>query len=131
VKKRTNRNKEEMPMPTPLEIIRQKRAAAIDRINGKNSHAPKIVHVGMATCEIAAGSAEVMTVFQEAIEKGLEGVRLSQKGCAGRCNLEPTVEIIEEGKIPVKYGRVTPDIAREIVERHLQKGEIIKEWLIK
>jgi (2Fe-2S) ferredoxin len=126
-----NRDKEGMPMPTPLEIIHQKRADAIDRINVQSDHTSKIVHVGMATCEIAAGSKEVMEVFQEAIEKGLAGVCLRQKGCAGRCNLEPTVEVIEEGKIPVKYGRVTKDIARQIIERHLKQGEIIKEWLIK
>lgn len=118
-------------MPTPLEIIHQKRAEAIERIKGKNYHNSKSVHVGMATCEIAAGSKEVMEVFQEAIEQGLTGVCLRQKGCAGRCNLEPTVEVIEEGKIPVKYGRVTKDIARQIIERHLKQGEIIKEWLIK
>lgn len=118
-------------MTTPLEIIRQKRADAIDRINGKNRNTSKIVHVGMATCEIAAGSAEVMEVFQEAINQGLEGVSIRQKGCAGRCNLEPTVEVIEEGKLPVKYGKVTKQIAREIIERHLKNGEIIKEWLIK
>ena len=84
----------------------------------------------MATCEIAAGSKEVMDVFQQAVANGLTDVYLSQKGCAGRCNLEPTVEIVEEGKIPVKYGRVTPDKARDIVERHLKKNEIISEWTI-
>lgn len=118
-------------MPTPLEIVQKKRADAIDRITGKSCHTPKIVHVGMATCEIAAGSKEVMEVFQEAINKGLIGVSIRQKGCAGRCNLEPTVEVIEEGKIPVKYGKVTKDIAQQIVDRHLKQGEIIKEWLIK
>lgn len=118
-------------MTTPLEIIRRKRAEAIDRINDKNRNTPKIVHIGMATCEIAAGSLEVMAVFQEAIDQGLEGVSLRQKGCAGRCNLEPTVEVIEEGKLPVKYGKVTEPVAREIIERHLKHGEIIKEWLIK
>jgi (2Fe-2S) ferredoxin len=84
----------------------------------------------MATCEIAAGSKEVMDVFQQAIANGLTDVYLSQKGCAGRCNLEPTVEVVEEGKIPVKYGRVTPEKARDIVERHLKKGEVIAEWTI-
>ncbi len=117
-------------MPTPLEIVQKKRADAIGRINGKSCHTSKIVHVGMATCEIAAGSNEVMEVFQEAINNGLTGVSLHQKGCVGRCNCEPTVEIIEEGKIPVRYGKVTKDIARQIVERHLKQGEIVEEWLI-
>ncbi|MEW6215838.1 MAG: (2Fe-2S) ferredoxin domain-containing protein, partial [Nitrospirota bacterium] len=73
---------------------------------------------------------EVMDVFQNAIKNGLIDVYLSQKGCAGRCNPEPTVEVIEEGKIPVKYGRVTKEKALEIVERHLKNGEIITKWTI-
>ena len=117
-------------MVKPLEIIRKKRAEAVNRIISKSYLSSKRVYVGMATCEIAAGSKEVMEVFRQAIENGLTDVYLSQKGCAGRCNLEPTVEVIEESKIPVKYGRVTPERAREIVERHLKKGEAITEWMI-
>jgi len=118
-------------MPTPIEIIKKKRSEAIGRIVGKGFLSTKRVYVGMATCEIAAGSKEVMEVFQAAIKKGLPDVYLSQKGCAGRCNLEPTVEVVEEGKIPVKYGKVTKERAKEIIERHIKKGEIISEWVIK
>ncbi|HPC65597.1 MAG TPA: (2Fe-2S) ferredoxin domain-containing protein [Anaerohalosphaeraceae bacterium] len=117
-------------MVTPLEMIRKKRAEAVNRIISKGYLSTKRVYVGMATCEIAAGSKEVMQVFRQAIANGLTDVYLSQKGCAGRCNLEPTVEVVEEGHIPVKYGRVTPERAREIIERHLKKGEIISEWVI-
>lgn len=118
-------------MTTPLELLKKKRAEAISRITSKGYLSTTRVYVGMATCEIAAGSQEVMVVFQEAMKKGLTDVYLSQKGCAGRCNLEPTVEIVQEGKIPVKYGRVTRQMAEEILERHLKKGEVIKEWIIK
>lgn len=117
-------------MLTPLEIIKKKRAEAVGRIISKGYLSTTRVYVGMATCEIAAGSKDVMEVFREAISHGLTDVYLSQKGCAGRCNLEPTVEVIQEGKIPVKYGKVTSDKARQIIERHLKKGEVISEWLI-
>lgn len=117
-------------MVTPLDIIRKKRAEAVNRIVSKGYLSTKRVYVGMATCEIAAGSKEVMQVFRQEIANGLTDVYLSQKGCAGRCNLEPTVEVVEEGKIPVKYGRVTEQKAREIVERHLKRGEVISEWMI-
>jgi len=116
---------------TPLEIIKKKRAQALNRIISKGYLSAKRVYVGMATCEIAAGSKEVMEVFQEAVKSGLNDVYLSQKGCAGRCNLEPTVEVVEQDKIPVKYGLVTKEKAKEIIERHLKKGEVIKEWIIK
>jgi NADP-reducing hydrogenase subunit HndB len=118
-------------MITPLDIVKQKRSEAMDRIHSRGVNAPKRVHVGMATCEIAAGSREVMEAFQEAIKKGLTGVRLAQKGCVGRCNLEPTVEVIEENKAPVRYGKVTPEMAKQIVERHLKKGEVIAEWVMR
>lgn len=117
-------------MATPLEIIKKKRAQAIHRIVEKGYLTTR-VYVGMATCEIAAGSQEVMDVFETAIKNGeIKNVYLSQKGCAGRCNLEPMVEIIEEGKIPVKYQKITPDKAREIIERHIINGKVIKEWVI-
>jgi (2Fe-2S) ferredoxin len=116
---------------TPLQIIKKKRAEAINRIISKGYLSSRRVYVGMATCEIAAGSKDVMEVFKEAMRAGLKDVYLSQKGCAGRCNLEPTVEVVEEGKMPVKYGLVTKEKAKEIIERHLKKGEVIKEWVIK
>ena len=117
-------------MLTPMEQIKKKRAEAVARIISKGYLSTKRVYVGMATCEIAAGSKEVMEVFRQAIANGVTDIYLSQKGCAGRCNLEPTVEVVEEGKIPVKYGKVTRQRAREIVERHLKKGEVITEWMI-
>jgi (2Fe-2S) ferredoxin len=117
-------------MPTPLELIKKKRAEAVSRIIGKGYLSTKRVYVGMATCEIAAGSKDVMEVFQKAVSRGLTDVYLSQKGCAGRCNLEPTVEVIEAGKSPVKYGKVDKERAQQIIERHLKNGEVIKEWII-
>lgn len=118
-------------MITPLERIKKKRAEAINRIISKGYLSSKRVYVGMATCEIAAGSKEVMQVFQEAVKNGLTDVYLSQKGCAGRCNLEPTVEVVEEGKIPVKYGKINSERAKEIIEKHIKKGQVIWDWVIK
>ncbi len=117
-------------MTTPLEKIKKKRAEAVSRIIGKGYLSTKRVYVGMATCEIAAGSQDVMEVFREAVGKGLTDIYLSQKGCAGRCNLEPTVEVVEMGKNPVRYGKVDKERALQIIERHLKNGEVIEEWTI-
>jgi (2Fe-2S) ferredoxin len=114
-----------------LDVIKKKRSEAVSRIISKGYLSTKRVYVGMATCEIAAGSKDVMDVFREAITKGgLTDVYLSQKGCAGRCNLEPTVEVVEAGKIPVRYGRIDKQKAVEIVEKHLKGGQVIQEWVI-
>ena len=118
-------------MLTPMQHIKKKRAEALDRIIGKGYLSTKRIYVGMATCEIAAGSEAVMEVFQEAVRNGLSDVYISQKGCAGRCNLEPTVEVVEEGRIPVKYGKVTAAKAKEIIEKHIKNGIVLDEWTIK
>jgi len=57
-------------MTTPLDIIKKKRAQAISRIVGKGYLSTKRVYVGMATCEIAAGSKDVWDVFEQAIKSG-------------------------------------------------------------
>jgi NADP-reducing hydrogenase subunit HndB len=117
-------------MATPLELIKKKRAESIHNILERGYLATR-VYVGMATCEIAAGSEDVMDVFRKAVADGqLKNVFLSQKGCAGRCSLEPMVEIVEGGKIPVKYKQIDANKARVIIERHLKNGEVIKEWTI-
>ena len=118
-------------MASALEVIRKKRAEAVGRIVSKGYLSSKRVYVGMATCEMAAGSKEVMTVFRKAVTQGgLTDVYLSQKGCAGRCNLEPTVEVVEVGKLPVRYGKIDTQKAQEIVDKHLKHGVIINEWVI-
>ena len=118
-------------MATPLDILKKKRAEAVSRVIGKGYLSTKRVYVGSATCENAAGASEVMNVFQDMIaNKGLTNVYLSQKGCAGRCNLEPTVEVIEENKNPIRYGRIDAEKAKEIVNRHLINDEVITEWTI-
>lgn len=118
-------------MLTPMEIIKKMRAEAVSRIVGRGYLSTKRVYVGMATCEIAAGSQDVLRLFQEAVSReGLTDVYLSQKGCVGRCNLEPTVEVIEMGKNPVRYGNIDEEKARQIIERHLKNGEVIQEWTI-
>lgn len=111
-----------------MELLRQKKEEALGRIRENRKH-PIKVNIGMATCEIAAGSKEVWDVFESAVKSGDIQVDLGIKGCAGRCNLEPTIEVIEEGKLTIKYTKITPDMAKNIIERHIKKGEPIEEYI--
>lgn len=117
-------------MTSPKEILQAKKAKAKEVLEKEGFFKPKRVYIGLATCEIAAGSQPVMEIFKNET-KGMTDVFVSQKGCAGRCNLEPTVEVVEEGKETVKYVKVDEEKARQIIERHLKKGEVISEWVVK
>ena len=90
------------------------------------------VVVGMATCGIAAGARPVLnTLVEEVNAKGLNGkVTVSQTGCVGLCQLEPIVEVYEGGKEKVTYIKMTPDKAKEVVEKHLNGGEVVTEYTV-
>ena len=91
-------------MVKPIEIFLQKKEQALDKIQNNTYLFDKLIYVGMATCEIAAGSKEVMEIFKNALQKGLVNAYLAFRGCVGMCSVEPTVDIIEKGKINVRYG---------------------------
>ena len=90
------------------------------------------VVVGMATCGIAAGARPVLNAFVEGVNKeGLEGkVSVTQTGCIGICQYEPVVEVFEPGKEKVTYVKMTPDKAKEVIEKHLKGGHVVSEYTI-
>ena len=90
------------------------------------------VVVGMATCGIAAGARPVLNTLVEEVNKaGLyEKVTVSQTGCVGYCQLEPIVEVYEAGKDKVTYIKMTPEKAKEVVEKHLQGGTVVTEYTV-
>ncbi len=93
----------------------------------------KIV-VGMATRGVEAGAREVLNAFAEEVEKrGLKNVLVLQNGCNGckGCDVnevEPVcVEIFVPGKEVVKYAKVQPSGAAEIVSELIANGDIVAE----
>jgi len=109
---------------TQLEQLKKKREEATERLEAKYSNKIK-VNIGMATCEIAAGSKEVWDVFEKSVKSGELKADLAIKGCVGRCNFEPTIDIIESGKETVSYCKVTPETAKDIIDR-IKKGETLQ-----
>ena len=117
-------------MPSPKDSLLSKKEKAKEELQKSGYFKPVKVFVGSATCENAAGAQTVMSVFKDAQKAGVD-FYLSQKGCAGRCNLEPTVEVISEGKTPVQYVKVDEEKAKKIIEKHIKGGETVSEWVIK
>ena len=88
--------------------------------------------VGMATCGIAAGARPVLNAFVEGVNKeGLcDQVTVSQTGCIGICQYEPVVEIYQAGKEKITYTKMTPDKAKEVIEKHIKGGNPVSEYTI-
>ena len=90
------------------------------------------VVVGMATCGIAAGARPVLNAFVEEVNNAnlADKVTVSQTGCVGYCQLEPIVEVYEAGKEKVTYVKMTPEKAKEVVEKHLKGGNVVTEYTV-
>jgi NADH-quinone oxidoreductase subunit F/NADP-reducing hydrogenase subunit HndC len=116
-----------MLTPQTLEDIRRDTAAS--NYLSETRAGTRIV-VGMATCGMAAGAGPVYEALQQAVrEAGLaDQVQVHRTGCIGVCRLEPLVEIYAPGQEKVTYVRVTPQKAKIIVERHLQKGAVVEKY---
>jgi NADP-reducing hydrogenase subunit HndB len=115
-----------------LEELMAIKAKMQDKIAVRTSAGDIRIVVGMATCGIAAGARPVLNAFVEAVNaENLEGkVTVTQTGCIGICQYEPVVEVFENGKEKVTYVKMTPDKAKEVIEKHIIGGSVISEYTV-
>lgn len=113
-----------------LDKIAQKMRRVINLREGEGSERAKVI-VHMGTCGIAAGARAVMSALMNEIEKkGLNDVLLTISSCAGLCSREPMITVELQDQPPVKYVDVTPEKAREILDRHVIAGKIVEEYAL-
>lgn len=116
---------------TPLSQLNQLREDAEVRQTARMADQRLQIAVGMATCGISAGGEAVWHVLQREIERAnLSGVTLKRIGCIGQCHAEPLVEVMLRGETPFLYGKVTPDIALDILHRHLAGKDPLASHLV-
>ena len=103
-----------------------------DKVALRENNGDIRIVVGMATCGIAAGARPVLNTFVEEVNNsGLaDKVTVTQTGCIGICQFEPVVEIFEADKPKVTYVKMTPEKAKEVVEKHLKGGKVITDYTI-
>jgi (2Fe-2S) ferredoxin len=81
------------------------------------------IMVGMATCGIASGAAEVYSALSRAVRKHSLKAKLSPTGCIGICQEEPLVDVLQPGMPRVTYHRMTPESAEKLVAA-LAEGKV-------
>lgn len=112
-----------------LKAIREKMQGQIG-MRSEHETDTRVV-VGMATCGIASGARPVLnTLVKEVEDRKLEHVIVTQTGCIGLCQYEPIVEVYEPGKEKVTYVKVNEEKAKEILEQHLVRGQVVDKYLL-
>lgn len=75
-------------------------------------------------CHSNAGVEIVMEFMEEIEERGLSGeVMVSNTGCFAICDRGPIVVVYPDN---VWYGSVTPEDVREIMDEHIEGGNIVQ-----
>ncbi len=86
------------------------------------------VIISMGTCGIAAGAKATFDAFlDQLLARGMTDVLVSQTGCMGLCQHEPTIEVTMPGMPPTVYGDVKADVVERIINTHLVGKEIVKD----
>ena len=90
-------------------------------------HPPRLrISVGMATCGLATGAADVYDALRdEAAARGLD-LMLVATGCIGYCQQEPLVDVRVPDRGRVLYARMDPERARALIAA-LAAGELPAE----
>lgn len=111
-----------------LKRVREMAQAAIKIREGQQRY--KMV-VAMGTCGIASGAREVMSAILDELDKrGISDVAVTQSGCKGLCEQEPTVDVVKAGQPTITYGYVTPEKARTIVAQHIVNDQIAGDMVV-
>lgn len=89
------------------------------------------VMVSLGSCGIAAGAIDTLNAVKQMVrDEKLKNVSISETGCVGLCKHEPILEVIAGGSTRVSYGRVTPEVARQIIRGHVINGRVVEEFVI-
>jgi NADP-reducing hydrogenase subunit HndB len=118
-----------------LDDLKKIREDSLKKVNlretGKDGEDITELMVGMATCGIAAGARVTLAALLDEITKNnVENIRVVQVGCLGYCHSEPIVQINQPGKEPILYGNVDDKKARDIINKHVLKNELLDDSII-
>ncbi len=111
------------------QIREQKRKELDLRVNTAADTREKHILVCRGTGCTSSNSPDIIDNFRKILkEKNIQNVRAIRTGCFGLCAKGPIVIVRPEDTF---YAMVTPDDCREIIEKHIEKGEIVERLLCK
>jgi NADP-reducing hydrogenase subunit HndB len=120
-----------MPAVKSLEDLKRLKEEALEKRKAQATAGRAQITVGMGTCGIAAGARETMKAIHEVIEKdNLSDIIVTQTGCIGLCEWEPIVEVVVGNGPKVVYGKVSPEMAKQIMQEHIEGSKVLPEFVI-
>lgn len=112
-----------------LNQLRNESKKALELRLSKNGY---VIYVGAGECGIANGSRKTLeAILDEVAKLALENVTVSQMGCIDECGYEPIVEVKNSNGESFLYGKVTEEVAKQIVSSHISGNKVVETALLK
>lgn len=89
-----------------------------------------VIHIGTATCGVAAGALEVVESVRQTLQRIGVQAHIVKVGCIGPCYLEPLMDITVPGHPRISYSNVDPEKAERIVENYLLHNNPLTEHAV-
>lgn len=87
------------------------------------------ISVGMSTCGLATGAADVLSSFQKEIDvRGLD-MDVTATGCVGLCQMEPIVLLQMPGRGQALLQKMTPEQVPDVIES-IHEGQLPAESVL-
>ncbi len=85
-----------------------------------------------STACLSAGAGASMTAMENAVEASdlALDVQLIPTGCMGLCSRGPLVRLLRRGGEETMYQNVTPEVASDIIRRHVRDGQIVEDSVL-
>lgn len=89
------------------------------------------VKVHLGTCGISSGANKILAAFEHEVKKRkLSDIIVLRAACIGLCGREPVATVVYPKAGKAIYCDLTEEKVHEIVEQHIVKGKIVKEYMI-
>ena len=112
-----------------LRALRDATKKGMEMRDAENKGARIIISMG--TCGIAAGAKQTFDAFiEQLMARGMTDVLVSQTGCMGFCQHEPTIEVTVPGMEPTVYGDVKGAAVEQIINTHLVGKTVLKDLVL-
>ncbi|MFC2117715.1 NAD(P)H-dependent oxidoreductase subunit E [Bacteroidota bacterium] len=83
------------------------------------------IRIGLGSCCIASGSANVMEELENTIRRNNIDVNIKHVGCVGICNQVPLMEILKPGEETALYTKIAPEEVKAVVHKHFKSDKLI------
>ena len=112
-----------------LKAIREKESAKLEKKNADASQSEWKIVVSMGTSGILYGGREILKKIIEEVDNLGLNVLVTQSGSFGLDDIEPVCAIYHNDE-KVVYGKLKPEMIRELLETHIVKGNILNSYRV-